>query len=104
MTVLGTSFRLGTTSYIWPAEIVPNVHRLGPLVDDVELVLFEADDYSNLPDSATVDCLRALADEHDLSYTVHLPLDLTLADEVAVGELVHPVAELPCVRVCLLIF
>ena len=70
---------MGCTSYVWPAEILPNVRRLGPLVDDVELVLFEVDGYSNLPDTATVAELNALAGTHDLTYTVHLPLDLTLA-------------------------
>jgi sugar phosphate isomerase/epimerase len=79
MTVLGTPFRLGSTSYIWPADILPNVRQLGPLMDDVELVLFEAEDYSNLPDAVTVAELCALARTHDLTYTVHLPLDLTLA-------------------------
>jgi sugar phosphate isomerase/epimerase len=79
MTVLGTSYRLGSTSYVWPAGILPNVRQLGPLVDDVELVLFEVDGYSNLPDTATVSELNALAGTHDLTYTVHLPLDLTLA-------------------------
>jgi sugar phosphate isomerase/epimerase len=79
MTVLGTPYRLGTTSYVLPDEVVPNVRRLGDLVDDVELVLFEVPGYSNLPDAATVAELRALAQTHDLSYTVHLPEDLALA-------------------------
>ena len=79
MTVLGTSYRLGSTSYVWPADILPNVRQLGPLVDDVELVLFEADEHSNLPDATTVAELNALARAYDLTYTVHLPLDLTLA-------------------------
>jgi sugar phosphate isomerase/epimerase len=79
MTVLGTLYRLGSTSYVWPADILPNVRRLGPLVDDVELVLFEVDDYSNLPGAATVSELGDLSQGHDLTYTVHLPLDLTLA-------------------------
>ncbi len=75
-------FRLGTTSYIWPDDILPNVVRLAPLVDDVELVLFESDEYgSNLPDAATVAELGRLAEAHDLTYTVHLPLDLRLADD-----------------------
>jgi sugar phosphate isomerase/epimerase len=80
MTVLGTPYRLGATSYVWPAEILPNVRQLGPLVDDVELVLFEVDGYSNLPDAAAVAELQALAESHDLTYTVHLPLDLTLSE------------------------
>jgi sugar phosphate isomerase/epimerase len=79
MTVLGASYRLGSTSYVWPADILPNVRKLGPLVDDVELVLFEADEASNLPDEATVIELDRLARAHDLTYTVHLPLDLALA-------------------------
>ena len=75
-------FRLGTTSYIWPDDILPNVVQLAPLVDDVELVLFESDEYgSNLPDAATIVELGRLAQAHDLTYTVHLPLDLQLADD-----------------------
>lgn len=83
MTVLGTPFRLGSTSYVWPADILPNVRQLGPLVDDVELVLFEVEDYANLPDAPTIAELETLALAHDLTYTVHLPLDLTLADPVS---------------------
>ena len=73
-------FRLGSTSYVIPADILPNVRQLGPLVDDVELVLFEVDEGSNLPSPAVIDELRELARVHDLTYTVHLPLDLKLAD------------------------
>lgn len=69
-------FRLGTTSYIIPADILPNVRYLADKVDDIELVLFEADDYSNLPSEALVKELRRIAADHALSWTVHLPLDL----------------------------
>jgi len=79
---LDLPFRLGTTSYIWPDDILPNIARLAPLVDDVELVLFESDEYgSNLPGEAVIAELRRLARAHDLTYTVHLPLDLRLADD-----------------------
>jgi sugar phosphate isomerase/epimerase len=71
-------FRLGTTSYIKPADILPNVRFLAGLVDDVELVLFESDEISNLPEPDVVTDLHLLADEHDLTYTVHLPLDANL--------------------------
>jgi len=76
-------FRLGTTSYIIPADILPNVRHLAPQIDDIELVLFESDEISNIPDMEAVATLRELADEHDLSYTVHLPLDTQMghADE-----------------------
>ncbi len=72
-------FRLGSTSYIYLADILPNVRRLAPLVDDVELVLFEVNEQSNLPSPEVVAELEVLADIHDLTYTVHLPLDLRLA-------------------------
>jgi tetraacyldisaccharide-1-P 4'-kinase len=72
-------FRVGTTSYILPDDILPNVEYLAPRVDDVELVLFETDEHGgNLPDGALRDRLSALAAAHALTYTVHLPLDLRL--------------------------
>lgn len=77
-------FRLGTTSYIVPADILPNVEFLAPLVDDVELILFETDQGGNWPDAGTVARLCELAAEHDLTYSVHFPLGLRLgsAEEV----------------------
>jgi sugar phosphate isomerase/epimerase len=74
-------FRIGTTSYIIPADILPNVEYLAPIVDDVELVLFETDEYgSNLPDATLCARLAELSTAHALTYTVHLPLDLRLGD------------------------
>jgi len=69
---------LGTTSYIIPADLITNVRFLAPYVDDIELVLFEADDGSNLPDEKTITALNEIARANDLSYTVHLPLGLLL--------------------------
>jgi sugar phosphate isomerase/epimerase len=75
-------FRLGTTSYIIPADILPNVRFLTGKVQDVELVLFEVDDGSNnLPDPQTIQTLFKLSQKQDLSYTVHLPLDLRLGSD-----------------------
>lgn len=72
-------FRLGTTSYIVPDDILPNAKYLADKVQDIELVLFEVDDGpNNLPSTAVIDELIALAAQHDLTYTVHLPLDLRL--------------------------
>ncbi|MFW6413826.1 MAG: cobamide remodeling phosphodiesterase CbiR, partial [Verrucomicrobiota bacterium] len=45
---------------------------------DVELVLFESHEFSNLPDAATIAGLDQLQKEYDLTYTVHLPLDCQL--------------------------
>ncbi|MGE5799736.1 MAG: hypothetical protein ACM337_05370, partial [Syntrophaceae bacterium] len=71
-------FRLGTTSYIIPADLLTNVRWLASCVDDIELLLFEADDDSNLPDKGTIAELDKIARSNDLSYTVHVPLGLAL--------------------------
>lgn len=74
-------FRLGTTSYILPADILPNVQMLATRVQDVELVLFEVDaGPNNLPTPAVIEALGLLAEQHALTYTVHLPLDLRLGE------------------------
>lgn len=67
--------RLGTTSYIIPADILPNLRFLAGRVDDVELVLFESDEYSNLPSKSDVAEMAGIAAGANLTYTVHLPLD-----------------------------
>jgi sugar phosphate isomerase/epimerase len=75
-------FRFGTTSYIIPADILPNIHYLAGKVQDVELVLFEVEDgSSNLPNCEQIAELHNIAADNDLTYTVHLPLDLRLADD-----------------------
>ncbi len=74
-------FRLGTTSYIIPDDILPNVHYLAGKVRDIELILFEVDDGpNNLPSPEVIDELSRIASQNDLTYTVHLPLDLKLGE------------------------
>ncbi len=73
-------FRLGTSSYIIPDDILPNVRFLADKVRDVELVLFDIDEYCNIPDAAQCAELRAIADASGLSYTVHLPLNLSFSE------------------------
>lgn len=70
--------RTGTTSWIYHSEdIAGNVERLGGLVDDIELVLFDVKGYgNNLPTRSTIGRLDALAQKYGHSYTVHLPQDL----------------------------
>lgn len=73
-------FRLGSTSYVYPADILPNALRLAEVVDDIELVLFQVNDQNNLPSPEVIAELNTLAGAHNLSYTVHLPLDLQFQD------------------------
>src|SRR5512138_1637445 len=75
-------FRLGTTSYIIPADILPNARYLAGKVRDIELILFEVDDGpNNLPSPEVIDELTHIAQQHDMTYTVHLPLDLKLGED-----------------------
>jgi sugar phosphate isomerase/epimerase len=74
-------FRLGTTSYIIPDDILPNARYLADKVRDIELILFEVDDGpNNLPSPEVIDELSLIGQQHDLTYTVHLPLDLKLGE------------------------
>jgi sugar phosphate isomerase/epimerase len=74
-------WRLGTTSYVYPADLLANVEQLAGHVQDIELVLFESVDAGNLPDAATVARLAALAATHGFTYTVHFPIDRKLGSD-----------------------
>ncbi len=67
--------RIGTTSYILPADILPNLNFLKDIVEDVELVLFESDEFSNLPAKADIREMGRIAEGAGMTFTVHLPLD-----------------------------
>jgi sugar phosphate isomerase/epimerase len=73
-----TPFRVGLTSYIYPADILPNAEALAGKIQDIELVFFESPEFSNLPEPAVIQRLAALAQIHDLTYTVHFPIDKKL--------------------------
>ncbi len=72
-----STWRLGTTSYIIPDHILPNLYYLQDKVDDVELILFESGEQSSIPDASQVRLMHSLAADTGLTYTVHLPLDLS---------------------------
>ncbi len=74
-------FKLGTTSYIYPDHIVPNVAKLAPFFDEIELVLFESEGQNNLPDDVEVNGLMNLSLHQDVNFNVHLPIDIFLGDE-----------------------
>ena len=75
-------FRVGTTSYIVPDDLLPNAEFLAPQVQDMQLVLFDVPaGPSNLPSPSVVAALAALGKARDLTYTVHLIHDVRLLDE-----------------------
>jgi sugar phosphate isomerase/epimerase len=71
-------FRLAVPSYILPDAIIPNVRFLGPHFDEIELVLFESRYQDNLPSRQDIHTLAGLGRDLDLTYNVHLPIDVYL--------------------------
>lgn len=71
-------WRLGATSFVLPADIAGNVEYLAPLVDDVQLLFFESADRTLLAQPLDLEFLRQCAETWQLSFTVHLPLDIRL--------------------------
>jgi sugar phosphate isomerase/epimerase len=74
-------FQLGTTSYIFPDQIIPNVIRLSPFFDEIELVLFESEGQDNLPDDVQLSALINFSLHQEVNFNVHLPIDIFLGDE-----------------------
>ncbi len=69
-------WRLGATSFVLPAGVEENVRFLADKVDDIQLLFFESPSKSPMPQRLDMELLRSVAQEHDVSYTVHLPLDI----------------------------
>ncbi len=74
-------FRLATTSFIYPDTYSANVTRLGHLVDEIELLVFES---NQLPSKTEVGELKQLSAALDITYNVHLPLDVFLGHKDAI--------------------
>ena len=70
-------FRIGTTSFIYPAGYTDNVARLGSYVDEIELLMFESRPDCR-PTGYLVEALAEMGHEYDLTYNIHLPTDLDL--------------------------
>ncbi len=74
---LNLPFRVGATSYVIAADLLPNATFIAKYVQDMQLVLFDLPGGpSNLPETATVAALAILGHANDLTYTVHLIEDL----------------------------
>ena len=74
-------FKIGTTSFIFPDHIIPNVKKLGPFFDEIELLVFESQAAFVLPSKDDVKELLSLSQKHDLTYNIHLPTDVSLTCE-----------------------
>ena len=65
-------FVIGTTSFVFPASVGDNCKKLQDIVDEVSIVMFETNSCLKYNEK---DLLPWLIDL-DLSYNIHLPLDL----------------------------
>ncbi len=72
-------FKIASTSYIYPGDILFNVDKLKDKVDGIQLIFFESPENSNLPNPVDIDALNRIANEHDLKYFIHLPIDIDLS-------------------------
>jgi sugar phosphate isomerase/epimerase len=74
-------FRLATTSYIFPDHLIPNVARLAPFFDEIELVLFESEGQENYLDEVELRSLMDLRLQGQVGFNVHFPIDIFLGDK-----------------------
>lgn len=74
-------YRLGATSFVYPAGWLENVQRLAPVtgVQDIEILLFDIEGPGGLPSPEELAGLAAYRAQHDLSYSLHTPLAASLA-------------------------
>lgn len=75
-------FRIATTSFILPADYLPNVRMLAPHFDEIELLFFEAGD-PDFPSRSLIEALAAVGEATGVTYNVHLPVDLPICDAEA---------------------
>ena len=73
-------FSIGTTSFIYPDDYMPNVKMLGPYLENIELLLFESNYTGPLPTKQVIKELASLAKDFNLTYNVHLPTDISISN------------------------
>ena len=74
-------FQIGTTSFILPDDYLPNVQYLSDKVQNIELLFFEVNDQSPLPKLSVINEIQNIGVKNRLSWTIHLPLDLSFSWE-----------------------
>lgn len=81
-------FSLCAPSYIIPAGILENLRYLNDKVDEVEIVLFEGKDFSNLPSPREIKQFADIGAESGLRFNVHLPLDIDVSSTGAISRII----------------
>lgn len=95
-------FRVGTTSFIEPGPILPNVRMLAPVVDEIELLIFESRPFQAkdgpktvLPTRDEIRELAVISRDTGVTYNVHLPVDVSMThpDKIHRHEAVETIAR-----------
>lgn len=71
--------RFGGTSWVTPGTFADNMRCLFPDVSDMEIVLFDTPEHSNMPSKDEIRALRDLCSELDMSCTVHFPAEICVS-------------------------
>jgi sugar phosphate isomerase/epimerase len=74
-------FKLGCPSFIYQDDYVPNVEKLAPFLDEIELLFLESDFFQNNAVKKTVTELASLAKQFKITYNIHLPTDISISDQ-----------------------
>ena len=77
------SLRLGGTSWVVQGNFSDNLQYLSKEVSDMEVVLFDTPENSNMPSCAEVSMLKELCEAHQMSCTVHFPVDICVSGSVS---------------------
>ncbi len=83
-------FRLGTTSFIYPDNIIPNVKQLGKNfkeLDEIEILIFESIPKQVLPSKNDINELVSLGEHFSLNYNIHLPIDISICDNIRANRI-----------------
>jgi sugar phosphate isomerase/epimerase len=57
-----------------------NIKMLAPYLEEIELLFFESSPEDSLPSAQEIKALAELAKTSDLTYNIHLPIDISISD------------------------
>lgn len=73
--------KISAPAMVYGHDTIYNINMLGPLVDNVEIVLFYTPELNNFPQTDEVAAMCRLGEAHHLTFTVHLPAFLEIASD-----------------------
>ncbi|MBC8393409.1 MAG: TIM barrel protein [Deltaproteobacteria bacterium] len=89
-------FKIAAPSMVFGKDLIENVLILAQIVDSVEIVIFFTTDLNNIPTREEIQELKRIAEQYDITYTIHLPayLEIASSDKNKRNESVHLANEI----------